>query len=288
MYRAASTGSSMACPARSARILVFIGVSVTAALYGWASNSVTAQPVERGTISNRQPELLARTLAPLKATSANQRQIYFVGFAGYGRQAVFKREVLAVRQLFDDRFGTKERSVALVNHPSTVKEIPLASVGDLDGVLQHVGKLMDARRDTLFLFLSSHGERGIVAVEMPGIALTQVRPEHLKRMLDRSGIKRRVVVVSSCHSGSFIPALADPNTLVITASRADRNSFGCEDRRQWTYFGDAYFNQALRQNASFRRAFDRARELIAAWEAEERLTPSLPQIAGGEALRELD
>jgi Peptidase C13 family len=288
MYRTAPTGSSMACPARSARIVVFIGVSVTAALYGWASNSVTAQPVERAAISNGQPELLARTLAPLKATSANQRQIYFVGFAGYGRQAVFKREVLAVRQLFDDRFGTKERSVALVNHPSTVKEIPLASVGNLDGVLQHVGKLMDARRDTLFLFLSSHGERGIVAVEMPGLALTQVRPEHLKRMLDRSGIKRRVVVVSSCHSGSFIPALADPNTLVITASRADRNSFGCEDRRQWTYFGDAYFNQALRQDASFRRAFDRARELIAAWEAQERLTPSLPQIAGGEALRDLD
>jgi hypothetical protein len=212
-------GFSMACPARSARILIFIGVSVTAALCGWASNSVTAQPVERGAISNRQPELLARTLAPLKATSANQRQIYFVGFAGYGRQAVFKREVLAVRQLFDDRFGTKERSVALVNHPSTVKEIPLASVGNLDDVLQHVGKLMDARRDTLFLFLSSHGERGIVAVEMPGLALTQVRPEHLKRMLDRSAIKRRVVVVSSCHSGSFIPALADPNTLVITLSR---------------------------------------------------------------------
>src|SRR5437763_9000530 len=94
-----------------------------------------------------------------------------------------------------------------------------------------------------------------------------------KKMLDRSGIKKRAVVVSSCHSGSFIPALADPNTLVITASRADRNSFGCEDRRQWTYFGDAYFNQALRQDASFRRAFDRARELIAAWEAEERQTP---------------
>ena len=123
---------------------------------------------------------------------------------------------------------------------------------------------------------------------MPGLALTQVRPEHLKRILDRSGIKRRAVVVSSCHSGSFIPALADQNTLVITASRADRNSFGCEDRRQWTYFGDAYFNQALRQDASFRRAFDRARELIAAWEAEERQTPSLPQITGGEALRELD
>ena len=274
----------MACPSRSARILVFIGFSITAALLGWADNTVVAQPSERQALSIRQPELLGRTLAQLKATSPTQRQVYFIGFAGYGRQGVFKREVLAVRQLFDDRFGTKGRSIALVNHPSTVNEIPLANVGNLDGVLQHLGKLMDTRRDTLFLFLSSHGERGMVAVEMPGLALAQLRPQQLKKMLDRTGIKKRVVVVSSCHSGSFIPALADPNTLVIAASRADRNSFGCEDRRQWTYFGDAYFNRALRQETSFRRAFDRARELIAAWEAEERLTPSLPQIAGGEAL----
>jgi hypothetical protein len=279
----------MARLSRTPRILVFIALSVTTVLFSWAASGVVAQPVfERGALSNRQPELLGRALAQLKATSPNQQHIYFVGFAGYGRQAVFKREVLAVRQLFDDRFGTKGRSVALINHPSTANNLPLANIGNLDGTLQHVAKLMDVRRDTLFLFLSSHGERGIVAVEMPGIALAQLRPEQLKKMLDRSGIKKRVVVVSSCHSGSFIPALADPNTLVIAASRADRNSFGCEDRRQWTYFGDAYFNRALRQETSFKRAFDRARELIAAWEAEERLTPSLPQIAGGEALRDVD
>jgi hypothetical protein len=97
-----------------------------------------------------------------------------------------------------------------------------------------------------------------------------------------------VIVVSSCHSGSFIPALADPNTLVIAASRADRTSFGCEDRRQWTYFGDAYFNRALRQETSFRRAFERARQQIAEWEAEDGLRSSLPQIAGGEALIDVD
>ena len=279
----------MARLSRTPRILVLIALSVTTVLFSWAASGVVAQPVfEHGALSNRQPELLGRALAQLKATSPSQQHIYFVGFAGYGRQAVFKREVLAVRKLFDDRFGTKGRSVTLINHPSTANDIPLANIGNLDGALQHVAKLMDVRRDTLFLFLSSHGERGIVAVEMPGIALTQLRPEQLKKILDRSGIKKRVVVVSSCHSGSFIPALADPNTLVIAASRADRNSFGCEDRRQWTYFGDAYCNRALRQETSFRRAFDRARELIAAWEAEERLSPSLPQIAGGEALIDVD
>ena len=155
---------------------------------------------------------------------------------------------------------------------------------NLERVLQHVGKIMDPARDTLFLFLTSHGERALLAVEMPGLHLEHLTPAMLKSMLDRSGIKRRIVVVSACHSGSFIPALANANTLVIAAARADRTSFGCDDQRQWTYFGDAYFNKALRQETSFRKAFERARRLVARWESKERLVPSLPQIMGGEAL----
>jgi hypothetical protein len=119
---------------------------------------------------------------------------------------------------------------------------------------------------------------------MPGLRLEHLTPAMLKGMLDRSGIKQRIVVVSACHSGSFIPTLANANTLVIAAARADRTSFGCADKRQWTYFGDAYFNRALRQETSFRKAFDRARRLIARWETKGRLVPSLPQIMGGEAL----
>jgi hypothetical protein len=106
----------------------------------------------------------------------------------------------------------------------------------------------------------------------------------LKRILDRSGIKNRVVVVSACHSGSFIPALADPRTMVIAAARADRSSFGCSDKRTWTYFGDAYFNRALRHETSFQRAFVRAKRLIERWERRQRLERSFPQLEGGEAL----
>ena len=55
-------------------------------LYNWADNTVAAQPpAERQALSNLQSELLGRTLAQLKVISPTQRQIYFVGFAGYGR-----------------------------------------------------------------------------------------------------------------------------------------------------------------------------------------------------------
>jgi hypothetical protein len=239
-------------------------------------------------LAGRQAQLVNHALQQILPTSVGRANLYFVGFAGFGREAVFKREVLAVRQLFDQHFETTGRSIALINHPSTSRVIPLATVTNLEQVLQHLGSMMDARRDTLFLFITSHGERGKVAVQMPGISTRQLTPGSLKDMLDRAGIARRVIVVSACHAGSFIPALVGPTTLVIAAARADRSSFGCEDRRRWTYFGDAYFNKALRSDKSFRRAFDRAKRLIAVWEVRDGLGRSLPQIAGGEALTEFD
>lgn len=233
----------------------------------------------------RQPQLLERALAQLRPSRPGQPELFFVGFAGYGGQAVFKREVLAVRTLFDERFRTKGRSLVLINHASTLADTPLANGTNLERALQHIGGLMNKDDDVLFLFLTSHGQKRLLAVEMPGFGFNDLTPDGLRRILDRSGIKNLVVVVSACHSGSFVPALADATTLVITAAHADRTSFGCEDKREWTYFGDAFFNHALRRERSFERAFQRASELIARWEMSEKLERSLPQMAGGEALR---
>jgi len=52
--------------------------------------------------------------------------------------------------------------------------------------------------------------------------------------------------------------------------------------------GDACCNRALQQERSFKRAFERAKPLVAEWESEDGLRPSLPQIAGGEGLKDID
>jgi len=70
-------------------------------------------------------------------------------------------------------------------------------------------------------------------------------------------------------------------TLVITAAAADRSSFGCEDRATWTYFGDAFFNRALKRAPSLEAAFATARQIVTARERREGFTPSNPQMAGG-------
>ena len=66
------------------------------------------------------------------------------------------------------------------------------------------------------------------------------------RILDLTRARHRVLIVSACYSGIFARALADPRTLVITAAAPDKPSFGCRDGATWTYFGDAFFNKALR------------------------------------------
>jgi Peptidase C13 family len=234
----------------------------------------------------RQPELLAASLRALKPPREDKPEIYYVGMAPFAEQDVFKRESAAVKALFDSRFGTDGRSIALVNHRDSVETLPLASVTNLDLTLAHIGKLMRPDKDVLFLFLTSHGTEGLVSVMFPRFSLNDVTPANLRAALDKSGIKNRVLVISACHSGSFIPALATDDTLILTAARADRTSFGCSNENEWTYFGDAYFNHALRKGTSFIDAFDTAKTLIAGWEVTQKITPSEPQISIGSAIRD--
>ena len=73
-------------------------------------------------------------------------------------------------------------------------------------------------------------------------------PRDVGKLLEATGARYRVLIVSACYSGIFAKALADAHTLVITAAAADKPSFGCRDGATWTYFGDAFFNKALGQS----------------------------------------
>jgi len=100
-------------------------------------------------------------------------------------------------------------------------------------------------------------------------------------MLARTGVRHKVVFISACYSGVFIPRLANADTLVITAADADHPSFGCPDKAKWTYFGNAFFNVALRQAKGLKDAFVVVRSLVKKREVHEHFEPSKPLMAGG-------
>ena len=212
--------------------------------------------------------------------------LYFLAFGGDAHQDVFLREVQAVRKLFDERFDTKNRSVVLVNNPKTVTKFPLANSHNLLAGLDRMSGMMNIEEDVLFLFLTSHGTPDVLSVNFKPMNMNNLTANNLKiRFLDQSRIKWRVIIVSACHSGSFIDDLKNENSLIIAASHADRVSFGCSHENEWTYFGRAYFDQALRDTFSFTDAFPRAAKTVGKWEKEQKLDPSLPQIHIGKAIK---
>ncbi|MCG8547413.1 MAG: C13 family peptidase [Alphaproteobacteria bacterium] len=211
--------------------------------------------------------------------------LYFIGFAGDAHEDVFLRELRSVGKLFDDRFDTKNRSVLLINNPKTVGTAPLANSHNLLAALDQVRNRMDPDEDVLFLFLTSHGDPDLLSVNFKPMRMNNLRAQDLRHLLDRSQIKWRVIVVSACYSGSFVDDLKDENSLIVTAARHDRPSFGCSHENDFTYFGRAYFDRALRESFSFTDAFASAVDMVTFWEKAENLQPSLPQIHVGAAIR---
>jgi hypothetical protein len=103
--------------------------------------------------------------------------------------------------------------------------------------------------------------------------------------LDELGIARRVLIVSACYSGIFIPELAGPDSAIMTAAAGNRTSFGCEAENDWTFYGDAMINRALRKPQPLAEAAREANRTIAGWEASLRLFSSLPQFTIGDRAR---
>jgi len=236
---------------------------------------------------HRQQKLLDEALARLERERPGVEDLYFIGVAPYASQDVFARELAAVRKLFDERFGTAGRSIALVNSPATLNDTPIATATNLRAALERVGRMMNPEEDVLFLFITTHGdERHELAFDLPPLVLQQLTPTALARKLQDSGIKWKVLVVSACYSGGFLEPLKDANTVVITAADAKSSSFGCAAGRDFTYFGRAYFGEALGRTFSFTEAFETARASVGEQERAERLSPSSPQIFIGNAVRD--
>lgn len=228
-----------------------------------------------------QSRVLSKALEGIQYGEFAQSHWYFLGIAGAGYQDVFKSEVERIKEQFDTRFGTFGRSLALVNNPATRTKIPLASRTSMDMALRRIGQQMNRESDVLFLYMTSHGLPNQFEMENAPIDLKDVDPKWLKDTLDKSGIRWRVIVISACYSGSFVPALQDDNTLIITASAADRASFGCSNEADYTYFGRAFFDQAMREQSSVRAAFDQAKQTLAQWETAQGFEASEPQWSMG-------
>ncbi|WP_081945254.1 C13 family peptidase [Oleiagrimonas soli] len=247
----------------------------------WPENGPTPEQVMYA-----QPRLMREAVARLKPQDPHKIDLYLIAFAGDGSENVFRNEAQYAARLFAQRFGAQGHTLVLENNPATLERAPLANWSNLETALTAVHKAMDPKQDILVLYLTSHGSADhYLLVDMDPIPLDQIGAKDLAGILAEHAFRWKVVVVNACYSGGFVPPLQGAGTLVMTAARTDRSSFGCGSESQITYFGDAFLAHALNRTDDFIAAFDMARKRIAGWEKRDDLTPSEPQIAVGPGIR---
>jgi hypothetical protein len=237
-----------------------------------------------------QPQRMASELDALQPRVAGKTNVYAIAVAAQGSQQIFSREAQLALQVAATRFGGSYRGgVLLSNGLPDLLSHPLATQDTITAAASGIGKRIDPAHDLVVIYLTSHGSpEAWISTNLPTEAnFPPINSESLATALSQAGIKRRVVIISACFSGSWIPKLASDDTIVITAAAKDRTSFGCNDSRRLTFFGEAFLEGPLGRGASLRDAFDTARGTVAKWEAAEKFVPSLPEASVGRNLQAL-
>lgn len=230
------------------------------------------------TASFEQSGRIDEALEAVRRDASPRAQGFFLGFAGVGDEKVFAQEIALASRVIGERYKTADRQLSLVNDERNLDGAPLASVTGLRYALEGLAEHMQLDRDVLFLAIASHGSSDpAIAIANSELPLTDLTPDDLVDALNDAGIQWRVIFISACYAGGFIAPLRDPKTIVITAAAADRTSFGCSTDSDLTYFGEAFYRDALPDAGSLRDAFTQAKAAIAARERAEGETPSDPQ-----------
>lgn len=224
---------------------------------------------------------LARALDTLQPQRKGVVDAYVLSVA-LDSDPVFGREAREAGKVLSRRYDAAGHTLVLGGATGAgASELPTGSLESLTLGLARVAELMDRDEDVLVLYTTSHGAQVGIAYHDGDEGYGLLSPTRLATILDELGIRNRVLILSACYSGIFVQPLSNENTALFTAASSDRTSFGCMAENDWTFFGDAMINHALRKPQSLEDASTEARSLIGEWEMQGRLTPSNPQVTIG-------
>ncbi len=224
---------------------------------------------------------IASALAGLQAQRPGIVDAYVI-VAALDTDPVFGREAREAGRVLARRFDAAGRIIVLAKDEGDDKADAAGTPQHLALALGRAAALMDRNEDVLVLYTTSHGTpRAGLNYKDPSRGTGIVTPAQLSAMLAGNGFENRLIILQACYSGQFVPLLASPKTVVATAASAATSSFGCSPANDWTFFGHALVNQALRRPDTFARQFRRAFVTISGWEQKLGIEPSNPQISIG-------
>jgi hypothetical protein len=224
---------------------------------------------------------LDRALQTLTPEHGGTVDAYVVSIA-LDSDPVFGREARVAGDVLSRRYSAAGRTIILAGSDgSGPSALPRGTPNSLAIALARVAELMNKDEDALILYSTSHGAQFGLYYQDGERGFGAISPIRLSTMLDGLGIRNRLLILSACYSGGFVPSLRSDTTAIVTAAAHDRTSFGCVAQNDWTFFGDAMINHALRGTKPLDAAFAEASAMLSNWEAKFRLIPSQPQVSIG-------
>ncbi|WBH16108.1 C13 family peptidase [Sphingomonas radiodurans] len=224
---------------------------------------------------------LATTLARLQPQRKGMVDAYVVAVA-LDSDPVFGREAREAAKVLGRRYGAEGRTIVLAGTDGAADSaFAMGSPANIEMALARVAETMDPAEDVLVLYTTSHGARYGIVYNDGDQGFGAISPTRLWSTMSQLGIRNRLIMISACYAGVFVPLLSNDTTAIVTAASASKTSFGCQADNDWTFFGDALINHALRKPQPLAAAADEAVRTIAGWEREGKLDPSDPQVSIG-------
>jgi Peptidase C13 family len=230
-----------------------------------------------------QHKRLDSAIAALQPQRPGTVDAYVVSI-GLDSDAVFGREATEAAKVLSRRYGAAGRTVFMAaGADEKATGIPQGSPSNLAVTLAAVAAKMNLKEDVLILFATTHGDPDSGLAYRDGDnGVGMIGPLRLANLLNVLGFERRMILLSACYAGIFLPHLTNENTVIMTAAASNRTSFGCSPGNDWTFFGDALINNGLRKPQAFDKAAEEAVTLIAKWESAKQLVASRPQTFVGD------
>jgi hypothetical protein len=224
---------------------------------------------------------LDRALRALLPQRAGTVDAYVISIA-LDSDPVFGREARVAGDVLSARYGARGRTIVLAgSHGNAPSALPRGTPETLNLALARIAELINRDEDVLVIYTTSHGTPFGLYYNDADHGYGAISPNRLRDVFEGLGIRNRLLILSACYSGVFVPRLQSETTAIVTAASAERSSFGCVADNDWTFFGDAMINHALRKPQPLRAAFTEANGLITGWEAQFPVRPSQPQVSIG-------
>jgi hypothetical protein len=240
--------------------------------------------LERGRSARAELAEHRRLTAALAGLAPQRKGVVdaYVLVVGFDSDPVFGREAREAGKVLSRRFDAAGRTLVLAGSDGRgAPVLPMGSLHAFSLALARVAELADPAEDVLVLYTTGHGAPYGLTYHDGDQGYGVLTPARLSGLLNELGLGNRLLILSACYSGLFVPTLYGETTALFTAASANRTSAGCAAENDWTFFGDAMINRALRKPQPLAAASTEALKLVGEWEAGKKLEPSYPQVSIG-------